>query len=229
MNFFSFILVYVDDMLIASKDENEVELIIDELQSQYKLRRSPDVDLFLGVRLKWEQNGKSAIRYLRLSQEVYVCSILRRFGMEKCKPAITPMVEGFFSGLKLEEDLPPVDISLYQQMVGSLLYLGLKTRPDILASVLILARFQQKPTNYCHRAAKRVLRYLKGTSMHNLTYKSGNIDLNVYLDSDFAGYTMDKKSMTGYKVKLGDSVVNWVARKQATVTLSTCEAEYFAM
>lgn len=168
-NSHSFILVYVDDLLIGSTEKSEVEHIVSELEKLYKLRRSEEVDLFLGVRLKWDHDVRSDVRYLRLSQEAYARSILRRFGMDSCKPSITPMVEGFFAGLNLDNDSSPVEIQLYQQMVGSLLYLALKTRPDILASVLILARFQQAPTQFCHRAVKRFLRYLMGTANHGIT------------------------------------------------------------
>lgn len=226
---FSFILVYVDDLLIFSTTQEEVERIVTELEGIYKLRRSEEVRLFLGVRLQWTFNKQGIATSLKMSQETYVHSVLRRFGMEKCKPALTPMVEKFFEGYDSEEDLSPVNTELYQQMIGSLLYLALRTRPDILVSVLILARFQQRPTPYCHRAAKRLIRYLKGTSDYGLIYTSGTCELSVFVDSDYAGDTSDRKSTTGHLVKLGNAVVNWGARKQQAVALSTCEAEYFAL
>ena len=168
--FFSFILVYVDDLLIFGITQEEVEQIIAKLEGVYKLRRSEEVDLFLGVRLQWKCGNQGVPTMLKMSQEMYVHSILRRFGMENCKPALTPMVDKFFEGYDAETDKSAVNIELYQQVIGSLLYLALRSRPDILVSVLILARFQQNPTGYCHRAAKRVLRYLKGTPDYGLVY-----------------------------------------------------------
>lgn len=99
----------------------------------------------------------------------------------------------------------------------------------MLTSVLILARFQQCPNAYCHSAVKRVLRYLKGSSNFSLKYTAGSSDLSVLVDSDYAGDTEDRKSMSGFIVKIGEAVVNWGSKKQTSVSLSTCEAEYFAM
>lgn len=123
-----------------------------------------------------------------------------------------------------------VDTTLYQQIIGSLLYLGLRTRLDILPAVLILARFQKAPTPYCfHQAAKRVLRYLSGTKNYGIKYVSAKIDVSCFVDLDFAGDQEDRKSMSGYLVKLGNAVCLWGSKKQPTVALSTCEAEYNAM
>lgn len=225
----SYLLVYVDDMLIFSTTQEEVESIIIDFEGLYDLRRSEEVDLFLGVRLQWTLDRNSLPTTLKMSQEAYLRSVLRRFGMEGCKPAVTPMVEKFFEGYREGDDEAAVDIEVYQQMIGLLLFLALRSRPDILVSVLILARFQKCPSMYCYRAAKRVMRYLQGTSDYGLIYTKGTCELSVFVDSDYAGDTIDRKSTTGYIVKLGDTVVNWGARKQASVALSTCEAEYLAL
>ena len=87
------------------------------------------------------------------------------------------MVESFFTGFVAEVDKSPVDVKLYEQMIGSLLYLALRTRADILVPVLILARFQNAPTAYCHRACKRILRYLRGTTNFGITYGAGSTDV----------------------------------------------------
>ena len=149
--------------------------------------------------------------------------------MHKSKPAITPMVESFFSGLAAEEDKSVVNVQLYQQMIGCLLYIGQRSRPDILVAVLILARFQNSPTAYCHRGAKRILRYLRGTTDYGVTFTAGDLHMHSFVDSDHAGDTTDRKSMSGFMVKLGDAMVMWGSKKQATVSISTCEAEYYAM
>lgn len=224
-----FILVYVDDLLILATSLEERDSVIRKLQKLYKLRILDDIELFLGVQLKWTVDRDGPLRSLGMSQSLYANSVLRRFQMQDSKPAITPMVESFFSGLTLEEDTTPVDITLYQQIIGSLLYLALRTRPDILAPVLILARFQNAPTQYCHRGAKRVLRYLRGTSDFTLCYRAGETTLHAYVDADYAGDAVDRKSMSGWLVKVGDATFAWGARKQSAVALSTCEAEYYAM
>ena len=114
-------------------------------------------------------------------------------------------------------------------MIGSLLYLALRTRLDILAPVLILARFQNAPTSYCHRGAKRVLRYLRGTSDVGITYNTRNMRIQAFVDADYAGDIVYRKSMSGYLIKLGNATCIWGSKKQTSVALSTCESEYFAM
>ena len=228
-NISSYILVYVDDLLVVSQTEEEVQELVSKLETFYKLRRSTNVELFLGTRIQWHKSQTAEKQYLSLSQAVYIQSVLRRFGMAECKPAITPMIENFYSGYEGCEDKSTVNTQLYQQMIGSLLYLALRTRPDILVPVLILARFQQKPSEYCHRGAKRIMRYLKGTVNLGIFYKPGTMELHGFVDADYAADMTDRKSMSGYITKLGSSLIGWGARKQASVALSTCEAEYFAL
>jgi hypothetical protein len=149
--------------------------------------------------------------------------------MSECKPAVTPMAEAFFTGYDADADRAVVDVELYRQIIGSLIYLALRTRPDVLVAVSILARLSQSPTAYCHRGPKRVLRYLRGTVNMALVYRNGEKHLNAFVDTDYAGDTVDRKSMSGYFVKIGDAVCIWGSKKQIAVALSTCEAEYHAL
>ena len=225
----SFILVYVDDILVLAHSIAEKDRIMEEFKSFYDLRVANKVELFLGVELKWKLDSNGRITSLSMLQPLYTESVLRRFGLQNSKPAQTPMVESFFTGLAAEENKSGVMTERYQQMIGSLLYLSIRTRPDIAVAVAILARFQSEPTEYCHRAVKRVLRYLRGTSGLGLTYDHGNMKLHTFVDSDYAGDTVDRKSTTGFALKLGNAPVSWGSKKQATVSLSTCEAEYYAL
>ena len=143
---YEFILVYVDDLLIFASTQKVLSEILSSLKGLYELRVSEGVNLFLGVQLYWSKPDGGSCTSVRLSQQLYCESILRRFGMQNSKPALTPMVEAFFTGYAAEEDKSPVNPELYRQMIGSLLYLALRTRFDILAAVLILARFQKEPT-----------------------------------------------------------------------------------
>ena len=228
-NRYAYLLVYVDDILVLAPSTGERDVIMEELKSLYDLRISERVELFLGVQLKWTLDSNGRIHTLSMMQPLYTESVLRRFGLEESKPARTPMVESFFSGLAAEEDKSVVEVKRYEQMIGSLLYLALRTRPDIAVAVSILARFQKAPTQYCHRAAKRLLRYLRGTSEYGLRYVRGERKLHGFVDSDYAGDTVDRKSMTGFVLKLGDATVSWGCKKQTAVALSTCEAEYYAL
>jgi hypothetical protein len=122
------------------------------------------VSVFLGVKFLWERSDDGDLKSVALSQPRYIEDILRRFELTECKLAITPMVDGFFVGLDAEEDKRIVDVELYQQILGSLLYLALCTRPDTLAAISILARCSQSPTAYCHRGVNRDLRHFRSTT-----------------------------------------------------------------
>ena len=80
---------------------------------------------------------------------------------------------------------------------------------DNLAPVLILARFQTASKLYCHRAAKRILRYLRGTHTYGVKSVEGSLTLDVFVDADYAGDTLDRKSMSGFMIKLEGAVCSW--------------------
>jgi len=130
--------------------------------------------------------------------------------------------------LDLDVDGKPVDQSLYRSMIGSLLYLT-ASRPDIMFSVCLCARFQANPKESHLSAVNSILRYLKHTPSIGLWYPKGaSLDLLGYSDSDFAGSRVDRKSTSGGCHLLGRSLVSWSSKKQNSVALSTAEAEYIA-
>lgn len=224
-----YLLVYVDDILVLSSTDDGIKYVVDGFNSLYEIRVSYDVDWFLGVKIEWNEGPTSTTSSLFFSQPLYTDGILRRFGMNKCKPTSTPMTTSFWNSISDENDKSVYEPKLYEQMIGSLLYLALRSRPDILASVIILARFQKAPTRYCHQAVKRVLRYLQGTSNYGMLYNAGELKIQAFVDSDYAGDITDRKSMTGFAIKLGEATCIWTSKKQPTVVLSTCEAEYHAI
>lgn len=128
-----------------------------------------------------------------------------------------------------EEDKSPAEKDLYQQIIGSLLFLSMRTRPDISTAVAFWSRFQNSPSTYCHRAAKRVLRYLKGTKTFGLKFESGYQTLSMFVDADFAADQEDRKSTTGYAFNVGEALVCWSSKKKKSVALSICEADSYAI
>jgi len=117
----------------------------------------------------------------------------------------------------------------YRGLIGSSLYLT-SSRPDIMFAVCLCARYQANPKESHFKAAKRILKYLKGTSSVGLWYPSHSpIHLIGYSDSDFAGCKQDRKSTSGTCHLLGSSLISWHSKKQACVALSTAEAEYIAV
>ncbi|CAI0414884.1 unnamed protein product [Linum tenue] len=104
------------------------------------------------------------------------------------------------------------------------------TRPDIMFSVCLLSRYMESPTRQHMLAAKRILRYLKGTLSYGIWYEKGGEGscLVGYTDSDYAGDLNDRKSTSGYVFFLAGGAVSWASKKQPVVTLSTTEAEFVA-
>nr|KYP50512.1 Retrovirus-related Pol polyprotein from transposon TNT 1-94 [Cajanus cajan] len=161
-----------------------------------------------------------------ISQKKFASDILKKFMMVNSKPVSTP-VEG---KLKLTSDIggKKVNPTLYKSLIGSLRYLT-ATRPDIVYGVGLLSRFMEKPRDSHWQAAKRILRYIKGTLTEGIFYDK-DIDVNLvgYIDSDWAGDIETRKSTSGYAFNLGSGTISWSLKKQQVVALSTAEAEYIA-
>ncbi|KAG6385237.1 hypothetical protein SASPL_154067 [Salvia splendens] len=161
-----------------------------------------------------------------ITQEHYAKEILKKFKMEDCKPINTPMECGV--NLSKNEKGEKVDPALYKSLVRSLRYLT-NTRPDILYATWLVSRYMENPTTSHFKAAKRILRYLRGTIDYGLFYSHTNDYKFVgYSDSDWAGDNDYRKSTSRYVLYMGDTAFTWMSKKQPIVTLSTCEAEYMA-
>ncbi|WVZ64535.1 hypothetical protein U9M48_014036 [Paspalum notatum var. saurae] len=156
-----------------------------------------------------------------MTQQKYATDILKRAGMESCKPAPTP--------LSSETCLGTEDATKFRSLVGALQYVTL-TRPDLSFPVNKVCQFLHAPTTSHWTAVKRILRYVKGTISYGLKLqKSPSMLVSAFSDADWAGSLDDRRSTSGFFVFLGTNLVSWSARKQATVSRSSTEAEYKAM
>lgn len=213
------ILVWVDDLLIASTPRglNEIK---EAMKNKFNMEDIGPVNYFLGI--KFERTADT----FSMNQSAYIGKILDRFGMSDCYPVSTPAVEG----ISLVPNKREADNELdYRGLIGSLIYLVLATRPDIAWVVGKLSQFLNNPSSEHVTAAKRVLRYLKATKDQKLIYtKQDEVNLVGYSDSDWAQSIDDRKSTSGYVFKLSGPI-SWRAKKQPTVALSSCEAEYMAL
>ncbi|XP_070679118.1 secreted RxLR effector protein 161-like [Malus domestica] len=146
--------------------------------------------------------------------------------MADCKEIGTPLEPG----LKLCKDINGVamDNSFYKQLVGSLMYLTF-TRPDLMYGVSVISRYMERPTEMHLNAAKRILRYVKGTIDYGVFYNSqGGSYFVGFTDSDYAGDIDDRKSTSGHVFMLNYGAITLSSKKQQIVTLSTTEAEFVA-
>ncbi|KAH9697084.1 hypothetical protein KPL71_023464 [Citrus sinensis] len=161
-----------------------------------------------------------------ISQERYVKEILKRFKMNDCKPISTPLECGV--KLSKHDEGEDIDPTFFKSLVGSLRYLTCM-RPDILYVVGLVSRYMENPKTTHFKAAKRILRYIKGTINFGLLYSfSNDYKLVGYSDSDWGGDVDDRKSTTRFVFFMGDTAFTWMSKKQPIVTLSTCEAVYVA-
>jgi len=146
--------------------------------------------------------------------------------MEDCKSVSTPMNQK--EKLSKEDKIEKVDEAYFRGLIGCLMYLT-TTRPDILNAVSILSRFMHCASEIHLKAAKRVVRYIKGTINFGIKFKkSKEFKLFGFSDSDWAGSIDDMKSTSGYCFSFGSGVFSWSSKKQETVAQSTAEAEFVA-
>ena len=190
------------------------------MTKNFEMSLNADLKFFLGFQIQKFQEG------IFLSRAKYLKDILEKFGMTDASPCKTPMP----TKIVLTEDTNgiPFDPSKYRSMIGSLLYLC-ASRPDIMLSVCMCARYQAAPKECRLKAVKRIVRYLIHTPNFGIWYpKRSSFDLVGYSDSDYAGNKVDRKSTSGTCQFLGRYLVSWSSKKQNSVSLSTAEAEYIA-
>nr|GFA96141.1 retrovirus-related Pol polyprotein from transposon TNT 1-94 [Tanacetum cinerariifolium] len=184
------------------------------------------VDLTLFIRHK----GKDILlspRGIFLNQSKYALESIKKYGMETCKPANTPMVEKS----KLDEDPQGkvVDPTRYHEMIGTLMYLT-ASRPDLVFSVCICSSYQAKPTEKHLHAVKRIFRYVRGTINMGMWYlKDYCIAQTAFIDVDHTGCQDTRKSTSGSMQLLCDRLVRWSSKKQKCTAISSTEAKYIAL
>jgi histone deacetylase 1/2 len=218
-----FVLVYVDDIIVASSSHVATSALLKDLQGEFALKDLGDLHYFLGIEVKQQGDG------LVMSQQKYATNILLRAGMSKCKPVNTPISSTDKLSLYDGDKLGSEDASRFRSMVGALKYLTL-TRPYICFAVNKVCQFLHAPTTTHWTAVKRILRYLKGSWNTGLKIgKSQSMLVSAFSDADWAGCVDDRRSTGGFAVFLGRNLISWSARKQATVSRSSTEAEYKAL
>lgn len=217
---FTIIALYVDDFYVFTTC-NSIELF-NLLDKHFNVKHLGSLTSCLGMRITRTEN------VLILDQYEYVKRLLKRFNMLDCKYVSTPMIANF-KLLTSDTEILDDNVYEYRQLVGCLNYLSLCTRPDITFSYSQLSQYLCNFNKSHWIAAKRVLSYLAGTINYGLCfYKSDKLNVRAYADADW-GNSVDRKSYTGYIVKIGNNVVSWESRKQHCVALSSTESEYLSI
>lgn len=220
------LLVYVDDILLACKSADQISWFKLAFGKVFKIKDLGEVQKVLGIRVTRDRVKGT----LRLDQTHHVREVLRRLNMTKDKeyPVKLPMDNNFL--LNATDQELRSDKSVYQQEIGSWMYLGILTRPDIAFTLGRLSQFMADPTITLAKALKKLSKSVRSTADLSITFrKDGNKTLEGYSDSDFAMDKTDRLSFLGNVFMLAGGPVSWMSRKQKSVATSTMEAEYMAM
>lgn len=218
------IAVYVDDMLIGCSDINKLNHIKTEISRRVQVVDKGPVSHFLNMEIEREGTTGS----IAISQRASIEDLLKRHGMENSRTVATPLEPNFQVVCK-EEICKRISQFEYQSLIGSLMYIGICTRPDIIHSVSKLSQKNSDPHLEHMTAAKRVLKYLNKTKEVQLKYSKTGEPIKCYVDADWGGDAVDRKSYTGYTFILAGGAISWESRKQQSVALSSTEAEYMAL
>jgi hypothetical protein len=231
------IAVYVDDVLFFGPDADEMEAVINELQSGgFELKREKDHEdtaySFLGINIT-EIDNKT-----KMTQHGLIKKFLSTIHMENCNVKQTPCAT---TPLGTDKSGPPhsEDWS-YASAVGMLMYLAGNAHPEIAFAVHQCARFTHCPKQTHTTAIKHIAKYPKGILDNDqglIFHPTNDLTLDCYVDADFAGlwgYEDDQdpvcvRSRTGYVMTMGGCPIHWTSKLQTEIALSTNEAEFIAL
>jgi hypothetical protein len=222
-----FMILYVDDITILGSSLSKINDLKASLSSRYEMTDLGEIQSYLGVNITRDR----ANRTMEINQSDYIRDVVERFGMLDSNPVYTPLPSGAEAHLiKYDDQASTSEIKKYQQIIGSLLYAQIGSRPDISFAVARLSQFASNPSPQHLRLAKYVLAYLNCTKDYALHYAGGNggEGLHGYCDSSW-GDQEEKHSTSGYVFLLANGAISWCTRKQKTIAQSTTEAEYMSL
>ncbi|KAJ0820166.1 putative RNA-directed DNA polymerase [Helianthus annuus] len=210
--------IYVDDIIFGSTNEILCKDFESVMKQKFEMSSMGEMKFFLGLQVEQLSEG------IFIHQTKYVHDILEKFGMSSSTPAATPLATNH--GIHPDLTGDRADETFYRSMIGSLMYLT-ASHPDIMYPTCLAARYQSNPRASHMIIVKGILRYLKGTLTLGLWYpRKGDFTLEGYSDSDFECCKVNAKSTTAGCQFFGSRLVTWQCKKQTSVALSTCEAEY---
>ncbi|OBS16014.1 hypothetical protein FPOA_27826 [Fusarium poae] len=228
------IITYVDDFLIMGSNKEAIQGYKARLGEIFTM-----TDLGPASHFSWSKNNpRQELKADLPFQDAYFTRILKKFGLEDCRPVKTPMERNSLSTLQPRDNgdsASPEEREDYSSKTGSLMYGMTQTRPDLAFLLSVLSRYMSNPSPAHSRLIKRSLRYLQQTRDHGLVLGGVKKDpesawsITAWADSDWKGDTVTGRSTFGWLVQLEGSTVSWRAKRHETVALSTTEAEYTAL
>lgn len=201
-------------------DDNTLNQVVKQLMNEFKMTDLGSVKQFMGLSINIDKSKG----ILTIDQAQYANKILKKFEMKDCKPRSSPME----IGLRLSPAKENLTENPYRELVGSLMYLVMGTRPDIAFALNYFSRFQESASDEHYGYLKGILRYIKSTVDMKLCYRRYE-DVNPllgFVDADWAADTVERKSTSGFLFKAFGNTIIWSSKKQPIVALSSTESEY---
>lgn len=214
------ILVYVDDIIVFAKSEKCKLKCIQMLNDCFTITNLSDMKCILGVQFQ-ERNGKFVMH-----QKPFIMKLAEKYGIVKNTLVKVPVNVGTLVHLPTSNDQLETEFP-YRSLIGSLLFVATRTRPDILFSVILMSQYNESHTLMHVKILFQILQYLVNT--HDLCINlsvGANTDLIAYSDASWAIDRDERKSFHGFIISLGNVPISWGCKKQSSVALSTMESEY---
>ncbi|BBG96752.1 transposable element gene [Prunus dulcis] len=211
------LLLYVDDIILTGSSLAAIAYVITLLSKEFDKTDLGHLHYFLGLHIQYTYAGIS------VTQSKYIKDVFFKANLFEFKPCLTPSHPNH--KLLGDDNLPFSDPAHYRSLLGALQYLTF-TKPDIAYSVNQVCQFMHSPLETHYLAVKRILRYLKGTMRHGLTFHKGSLDLHAFTDADWASDPNDRRSTIGYVIFLGSNPISWYSKKHQFVSRSSIVAEY---
>ncbi len=202
-----FIILYIDDITILGNSTSRINSLKESLASHYEMTDMGKIQSYLGVNITRDRANHT----MEINQTDYIQQVVERFGMRDANPVYTPLPAGTEAHLvKYEDQVSTSEIKKYQQIIGSLLYVQIGSRPDISFAVACLSQFTSNPSQQHLHLAKYVLAYLNTTKDYALCYTGGTSGdgLVGYADSSW-GDQEDRHSTSGYIFLLANTAISW--------------------
>ena len=219
-----YLLVYVDDVLIASSKKTEIESVKKALQMKWSWTDSGEAGYILGMKITRNRSRRTIL----ISQEGYIRTLCDNHELGQRKFS-TPLSQDY-KLLTSEDPINPRLMKNYQSIVGSIMWSAMSVRPDLAFAVGMLSRFNSNPDEHHLNVAYHVLQYMNNTAALGLELGGSNrAALLGFCDADYAGDLNTSRSTTGLAFFYNNSLIAWASTRQSTVALSTCEAEYMAL
>ncbi|EJD38936.1 hypothetical protein AURDEDRAFT_71766 [Auricularia subglabra TFB-10046 SS5] len=217
--------VHVDDMTLLASTAEDNEALKSEISKRFDIVDLGDITQVVGLEVRRSSNLSTTT----ITQSQYIDKMLARFGMTACNTSPTP-ADPNVKLIPFKGEPDEVRRAEYQRLIGSLHYAARGSRPDIQLRTSQLSQHLANPGPIHMTAAKRILRYLKGTRELGIVYSrsTGLPSLESYVDADWGQDPSDRKSISGQVFKLANGPVSWASRKQRSVAKSSMEAEYIA-